>query len=258
MALNASEAIKTAFGSLKTDVGQKLIGLFFVIQLVNIGSTVLTNMGMTALQIAGVVLGLVAALASIAATIGGLRSYRKDEVERSLFTDNLLWPFIRTLGANLTSAAFAYLLGLIFLLPAYIAVLGGVSSLAATGSIASGLGTAGIALAAVGGILGFAVFSYVIVTLLLAQPLIAIEDKRMFQSLDESVQRTKGSRLSIFLAGLGTFLVYGIVALLLGVIGNIAGGEQAAAYAVQLLVVPIFTPVFLALLNHFTEELPLE
>jgi len=256
MALDVSEAVKTGFGSLKTDVGQKLIGIFFLIQAVNFGSTFIIETGSTALQLLGGLLITVSALASIAATIGGLRSFRENMIGRDFFTDNLLWPFARTLGANLTTGIFAYLIGAIFLLPAFLAALGGTTASSVGAGALSGASITGIALGALGVILGFAAFIYVIITLILAQPLIAIDDKRMFQALDESIQRTKDNKLSIFLAGIAVLIVY----FLLAMIGGLASvaNEQIGAALIQLIVVPIFTPIFLALLNHFSEELPLE
>ena len=78
----------------------------------------------------------------------------------------------------------------------------------------------------------------------------------MFQALDESIRRTKGSRLNIFLTGLVVFAVYFASALLGGLVSAV--NPQIGSALIQLVVVPIFTPVFLALLNHFSEELPLE
>lgn len=254
MALDVSEAISTAFGSLKTEVGKKLIGIFFLIQVINFGSTYLANLGNTAVTTIALLLTLGTSLASIAATIGGLRSLREEETQKEFFTSNLIRPFGRTLGANITTAAFAYTAGLIFLLPVFIAVLGGSLAASSLGASLSGAGLIGIGLALIGGLLGIAAFTYVTVTLIVAQPLIAIDDKRMFQALDESIQRTKGNRLKIFLAGLVTTLIYGISAIAAG-LGALVN-QQLGTALIQLLVVPVFTPVFLALLNHFSEALP--
>ena len=264
MAISVSDAVKTGFGSLKSDVGQKLIGIFFVIQAVNFGSTILMESATLGLQMLGGVLMVAAALVSIAATIGGLRSFREGSLKQNLFRRNLLKPFFRVLGANLTTAVFAYMLGFIFLLPAFIAVLAGtagsLASLGSTGATgAAALGGAGIAamvLGALGFLLGLVAAIYVTVTLVLSQPLIAIDDKRMFQALDESIQRTKGSRLKIFLAGLSIFAVYLIAAFAGGIVSLV--NEQAGAGLIQLVVVPVFTPIFLSVLNYFSEELPLE
>ena len=259
MALSVTGAIKTAFGSLKSDVGQKLVGLFFLIQAVNFGSGLLIESASMGLQAAGALVMIAAGIASIAATIGALRSFREEALERSFFTSNLLKPFARTLGANITTVVFAYLIAIVLALPAYLVALGGISaSSVAAGSVStlSGIGAAGIVLAAIGVILGIAGFAYVTISLILSQPLIAIEDKRMFQALDESIQRTKGSRLGILLSIVAVFVVY-LVAVILGGLLSVFN-ETVGTAAIQMIAVPIFTPVFLSLLNHFSEELQMQ
>ena len=257
MGLNVSDAIKTGFGSLKTDVGKKLVGIFFVIQAISFGSTLLIDVGSTALAAAGGLISIVVALASIAATIGGLRSFREDNLDRSAFTNNLAWPFGRILGAQLTTAVFGYLAALVFLGPAIVAaVLGGVTSLSGAAPALGSAGIAAVVLGAAGLLAGVTAFLYITITLILAQPLIAIDDKRLFQALDESIKRTKGSRLNIFLTGLVVFAIY-FTAVLLGGLASVVSPQIGSAL-IQLIVVPVFTPVFLALLNHFSEELPLQ
>lgn len=249
--VEALDILKTAFGGLKTDVGKKLIGLFFVIQLFNLAGTLVSGMGAAA-QAAGILASLVAAVAGIVATIGGLRGFREGELEKEMFTDKLIWPFGRILGANLVSTVFAYLLAIIALFPAFwIAVMSGITSFSGL----SAASTAVIGLGGLGALLAVTAFLYVAVTLVLAQPLIAIDDRRMFQALDESVRRTKGERLDIILALLGLMIVY-LVAV--GVAAGLTGiaGENAAGALATLVVTPLITPVSLCLLNYLTEELP--
>jgi len=251
MALNAGSILKHAFGSLKTPVGKKLVGLFFVIQALNIGGSLLTEAGSTTMLGAGVAITIVSALLGIMATIGGLRSLREDEVRRELFTENLLWPFGRILGANITTAVLAYGLGFLFVLPA--GILGMLSGAATPEAVASS-GGAAVILGFIGILLGLGAFLYVTVALLLAQPLVAIDNKRMFQALDESVQRTKGHRSSIFAALLGVGLAYIVMALLIALIATVT--PDIVATLGVLVIGPIGTAVTLSLLNHLTEELP--
>lgn len=251
MALNAGSLLKHAFGSLKTPVGQKLVGLFFVVQALNIGSTLMMEAGSGMMVGVSVAISLVAALLGIVATIGGLRSLREDEVQREFFTENLLWPFGRILGANITTAVLAYGVGILFILPA--GILAMLSGAGTPEAIASSGGLT-LALGALGALMGLGAFFYATVTLLLAQPLVAIDNKRMFQALDESVQRTRGHRSSIFVALLGLALAYVAIALVIAGVGTVA---PDIITSVGLLIVgPILTAVSLSLLNYLTEELP--
>lgn len=251
MAVNALDILKHAFGSLKTPVGQKVAGLFFLVQALNIGSSLMIESGSGMMAGVSVAVSLLAALIGIVATIGGLRAFREEEFSREMFTENLVWPFSRILGANITSAVLAYGLGVVFLLPAgLLAMLAGVSSpegVAATGGLPLVLGILGL-------VMGLGAFFYVTVTLVLSQPLVAIDNKRMFQALDESVQRTKGYKSSIFIAFVGLVLAYLAGIAVLGVLGTVLPGFISALGL--LILVPLFTAASLSLLNYLTEELP--
>lgn len=197
-----------------------------------------------------VVISILAAILGIIATIGGLRSFREGEIQSELFTSNLVWPYGRILGANITTTVFATILGFLFALPALalIGVLGG--------SVEAVAGASGpvLALTALAGIMGLGAFFYVTVVLLIAQPLVAIDNRRLFQALDESVQRTKGHRSSIFVALLGIAIAYLGLYAVFAAIGTL-GPDFIAAIGV-LLVSPVLTSATLSLLNYLTEELP--
>lgn len=251
MAVNALDILKHAFGSLKTPVGQKVAGLFFVVQALNIGSSLLIESSSGMMAGLSVAVSLLAALLGIVATIGGLRAFREEEFSSKMFTENLVWPFSRILGANITSAVLAYGLGAVFLLPAGIlAVLAG----AATPSGVASAGGLPLILGVLGAIMAVGAFFYVTVTLVLSQPLVAIDNKRMFQALDESVQRTKGYKSSIFVAFLGLGLAYLVGIAILGVLGTVLPGFISALGL--LVLIPAITAASLSLLNYLTEELP--
>lgn len=251
MALNALDILKHAFGSLKTPVGQKVAGLFFLVQAMNIGGTLLMESGSSTMVGISVALSLAAGLVGVVATIGGLRAFREGEFSREMFTENLVWPFGRILGANLTTAVLAYALGFLFILPAgVLAMLSGAASasaIASTGGLTMILGILGM-------IMGLGAFFYVTVSLILSQPLLAIEDKRLFQALDESIQRTKGYRSSIFVALLGLVLAYLLFWAVFAAIGAL--GPDFITMIGLLIVGPIVTAASLSLLNYLTEELP--
>ncbi len=250
MALNALSLLKHAFGSLKTPVGQKVAGLFFIVQALNIGGGLIMETGTATMVGVGVVASILAALVGIIATIGGLRSFREEEISSEFFTSNLIWPYGRILGANITSTLFATVLGILFALPALalIGVLGG------SPDAVAGASAPVLALTALAGIMGLGAFFYVTVVLLIAQPLVAIDDRRLFQALDESVQRTKGHRSSIFIALLGIAIAYLGLYAVFAAFGTL-GPDFIAAIGV-LLVSPVLTAATLSLLNYLTEELP--
>ncbi|WP_414837653.1 hypothetical protein ACK3SF_05280 [Candidatus Nanosalina sp. VS9-1] len=251
MAVNALDILKHAFGSLKTPVGQKVVGLFFLVQALNIGGTLLMESGSGTMIGISVALSLVAALVGVISTIGGLRAFREGEFSKEMFTENLVWPFGRILGANITTAILAYALGFLFILPAGIlAMLSGAatpSGVAASGGLTMILGILGL-------IMGLGAFFYVTVALILSQPLLAIDDRRLFQALDESIQRTKGHRSSIFVALLGLVLVYLLLWAVFAAIGAV--GPDFITMLGLLVVGPIVTSASLSLLNYLTEELP--
>lgn len=249
MGLDALGILRNSFSGLKSGVGKKIVGIFFAVQLLHFGGTVLTRQELT---LAGVSVTVFAAVLSIVATIGALRAFREGELKREMFTENILATIGRILGANLTNAVFAYGVAMLLLAPAvYLAALSGIT--AASGL--SGASAAVLVALGVGGILGVGAAAYIAVAFLLAQPLIAIDDRRMFQALDESIQRTKGERLSIFLALAILFLGYTVIAVLVAIAGSFVN-EMVAGAATTLVVAPLLTSLSLCLLNYLTEELP--
>jgi len=249
MSTNSVDILKNSFGILKTDVGQKLVGLFLLIQALNFGSTYLMQeLSMTTIP---ALLSIAGGLLSVIVTIGGLRSLRDEEFDIENFKQNLVWPFGRIAGANIVSVIFAYLVALIFIGPAALAALtSGVSSVAGLTGASAGV----LALGGLGAILGVAAFIYVSVTLILAQPFVAIDNMRMFEALDNSIQSTKGNRLNIFI----TFLGYGLANLTLGVIFGLIAlfGPQIVADALVTIVIgSVMAPVGLKILEEFSREL---
>ncbi|MFB6116222.1 MAG: glycerophosphoryl diester phosphodiesterase membrane domain-containing protein [Candidatus Nanosalina sp.] len=250
MSVDALDVLRTSFGSLKTSTGQKLVAIFFVTQLLNIGSSYLMeSMSMMVLASA---LGLLGGLGAIVATIGGLRSLREDEVRLENFTSNIIWPFGRILGANITTAVFAYAVSLIFLGPAFIAgVTSGITSLTSLTGASLGI----LALAVLGGILGIGALFYVSITMILAQPFIAIEDMRMFEALDESIQKTKNNRLSIFAAFLGLMVAYIGVAALMAIVSSFTPSPELAQSGITAVLGAVMAPVSMKILEEFADQL---
>lgn len=250
MSVDALDVLRTSFGSLKTSTGQKLVGIFFGIQLLNFGSSYL----MESLSMTGpaAVLGLIGGLAGIAGTIGGLRSLREDNVRLENFTSNLVWPFGRVLGANIVTAVFAYAVSLIFLAPAFVV---GLSSGITSVSGLTGAGTGVLVLAALGALLGVGAFFYVSITLILAQPFVAIDNMRMFEALDESVQKTRDNRLTIFTTFLGLIVVYIGVAAVIAIVSSFGPSTQLVQTGVSTVLGAVMAPVSMKILEEFADQL---
>jgi membrane-anchored glycerophosphoryl diester phosphodiesterase (GDPDase) len=110
---------------------------------------------------------------------------------------------------------------------------------------------AGAAIGAGAGLIGvfaFGIVLYILSALLLSLPRIAVDNKRLFQALDESVQSTKGNRLRIIV----TLLPFAVLmaAAFAGIFaGGILGG---AVYLVSALVSSIY---FLSLLTEINSRL---
>lgn len=249
MSTNSVDILKNSFGILKSGVGQKLVGLFLVIQGLNFVSTYLMQeMSMTTVP---VLLSIAGGLLSVIVTIGGLRSLRDEEFDLDNFKQNLVWPIGRIAGSNIVSVVFAYLVALLFIAPAALAALtSGVTSVAGLAGASAGV----LALGGLGAILGVAAFIYVSVTLILAQPFVAIDDMRMFEALDKSIRSTKDNRLNIFLA----FVGYGLANLALGALFGVIAlvGPQIVADALVTIVIgSVMAPVGLKILEEFSREL---
>jgi hypothetical protein len=262
MALDAINTIKSTFGSLKTGVGMKILGLLFVVHLVNMGTTYFSTMG-TGMMIVSGLISLTAAAVLLLITVGAFRSFDSGELTKDQYTNNIVWPLIRITGANAVTTIFAYGVALFALLPVVlVSVLAGagLSSLGA-GAVAGGsilsalLGIAGLVLA-------IGAFFYLFLMLTVSVPMIAIEDNRIFEALDRSVQRTKGEKISMFLAALPVGLIYfiGIIPIPLAAMAPTTGSTATSVSPVLVLLTSVVTPVsgtlFFSLLNQYHQALP--
>lgn len=187
-------------------------------------------------------------LVEIAAiTVGSLRAFDKKDFSSDMFTENIFWPFLRMTGSNLVIQAF--IVGAIYLI-AYPLMIAGFVGM---GSAMMGAGSAGAlsqflpALVAVG-ILAALVALYIFSALSLSLPRISVEDKRMFEALDESVQSTKGNRLRV-IATMLPFIAFSVVA--------VAGLFQGGISGIAIYVVSIFLAIlyFLSLLAELNTRL---
>jgi len=260
MALDAINTIKSTFGSLKTGVGMKILGLLFVVQLVNMGTTYFSTMG-TGMMIVSGLISLTAAAVLLLITVGAFRSFDSGELTKDQYTNNIVWPLIRITGAIAVTTIFAYGVALFALPPVVlVSVLAGagLSSLGA-GAVAGGsilsalLGIAGLVLA-------IGAFFYLFLMLTVSVPMIAIEDNRIFEALDRSVQRTKGEKISMFLAALPVGLIYFIGIIPLAAMAPTTGSTATSVSPVLVLLTSVVTAVsgtlFFSLLNQYHQALP--
>jgi len=259
MALDAVDTIKSTFGSLKTDAGMKILGLLFVVQLVNLASTYLSTMG-TGMMFVSAFISLGVAAAMLLITVGAFRSFDSGEVKIDQYTSNIAWPITRIIGANVVTTVFAYGVALLALLPVmFIGALAGtgMSSIGAAGSVA-GSSILGAVLGLMALVIGAAAFFYMFLMLVVSIPMISVNDNRIFEALDRSVQRTEGEKVSMFLAALPIGLLY-LAGILLVVASGAAGAGETVGpvMAVVTSVVTAVTGTLLfSLLNQYHQRLP--
>jgi hypothetical protein len=253
MALDAINTIKSTFGSLKTGVGMKILGLLFVVQLVNMGTTYFSTMG-TGMMIVSGLISLTAAAVLLLITVGAFRSFDSGELTKDQYTNNIVWPLIRITGANAVTTIFAYGVALFALLPVVlVSVLAGAGAVAGGSILSALLGIAGLVLA-------IGAFFYLFLMLTVSVPMIAIEDNRIFEALDRSVQRTKGEKISMFLAALPVGLIYFIGIIPLAAMAPTTGSTATSVSPVLVLLTSVVTAVsgtlFFSLLNQYHQALP--
>lgn len=243
MGINPVDTVKSTFGSLNTATGLKVIGLLFVVQLINSLAGMAYQTGMAA-ALGGAAVTLLAAAASAVIAVGALRSFEHESFERSQYTENLLWPVVRTAGSNTVSTGLAYGLGVLAAAPVIL-----IRGLLGSGSMI------GTALSLVAITIGAAVFLYVVLTMIVAVPMIATSDRRMFQALDTSIRRTKGYRKSMAVSFLPLAFIY-----LLALTGlsylPVSGTMTALLGAVSALVSAAMFAAVLSLLVEYDQRLP--
>jgi hypothetical protein len=185
----------------------------------------------------------IAGIASI--SVGALRAFDKEDLSKGMFTENILWPFLRITGANIVTQAFMLTIAYILIYPLLlVGMMGaGAMSMASTG-LGAGMGLAG----GIVGIIALSLILYILATLTISVPRIAINDKRLFQALDESVQSTKGNRLRV----IATLLPFAAL-IAVAFAGTFTGGLLGIAiYLVSVLVASLY---FLSLLTELNTRL---
>jgi hypothetical protein len=122
------------------------------------------------------------------------------------FYEEAAIPALKNLGVGLTTSLYAFLPAYLALVPA--AILGGLTGQGVTG--VPNMGPGFIAAIVIGGMIGAVWVFYILLSLLMALPHLALEESRFFQSMDQGVRKAKGNRLEM-LASLIPFLLIYIV-----------------------------------------------
>jgi len=253
MTLEVLQTVKSSFDRIASKASLGVAGLTIGLIAIVMGGATLTGISVALSPVLGAVVGMLTAAAYIGGlvslSVGSLRAFDQKTVTKEMFTENIIWPFLRITGSNIVLQAFALTVAYLVLYPAILLIFGATGMMQGTMTGAPQLGDAAIAgLGVSGGITAILVL-YVFAALSIALPRIAISDKRIFQALDESIQATKGSRLQIAATILpfAALLVAGAGALL--VLGGILGTLLYMALAV------IGSLYWLALLAELNERL---
>jgi hypothetical protein len=254
MKLDVLDTIKSSFSRIGSRATLAVVGASILLGLVVLlglgaGSALMTMSGILGSLVMIVTFGVyITGLASV--SVGALRAFNQEDFSKEMFTDNIAWPFLRMTGSHIVIQAFMFTVAYALLYPALLAGMAGsgIMSMASTGISTTGTGAAIGAGAGLAGVLAFALILYVLSALLLSLPRIAVDNKRLFQALDESVQSTKGNRTRI-IAALLPFAVF-MAAAFAGIFtGGLLGG---AIYLVSSLVSSIY---FLSLLTELNTRL---
>ena len=254
MKLDVLDTIKSSFSRLGSRATLGVVGASILLALVVLlgfgaGGALMTMSSILGGLVMIVTIGVyIAGLASV--SVGSLRAFDQEDFSKEMFTDNIAWPFLRMTGSHIVIQAFMLTVAYALLYPALLAGMAGtgIMSMASTGMSTTGTGAAIGAGAGLIGVFAFAIVLYILSALLLSLPRIAVDNKRLFQALDESVQSTKGNRPRI-IASLLPFAVL-MAAAFAGIFsGGLLGG---AIYLVSAFASSIY---FLSLLTELNSRL---
>lgn len=251
MSLDVTDTISSSFSRLSSKSSLGLIGFILGLMLVVGGGTLAATAATTVSTALAVVIGAAVAVAYLAGvasfTVGSLRVLDEQTVEKESFTENIVWPFLRMTGSNIIVQSFMLMAAYLVLYPALLLGLG-TSGLMTMGSeTVPELGTAAYATLGVGGLITAFAALYVLSALSLSLPRIAISDKRMFQSLDESVQATSGLRLKVIATMIPFAALIAIALASIVLVGGIAG---TAVYGLTAVIGGLYWLALLAELNE--------
>lgn len=251
MSLDIIDTISSAFSRLSSKASLGLIGFLLGLMLVVGAGSIAAGAASTVSTALAVLIGVAVGIAYIAGlasfTVGSFRAIDQQSLEKEQFTENIVWPFLRMTGSNIVLQSFILMAVYLVMYPALLLGLGASGLMSMGAETMPELGATAYAALGLGGVLTALAALYVLAALALSLPRIAISDKRMFQSLDESVQATSGLRLKVIatmipFAALTTIAVASIV-----LVGGIAG---TAVYGLSAVIGGLYWLALLAELNE--------
>ena len=253
MKLSVKDTVKSTFDRIASKASLGVAGLTIGLIGLVFGGGILTGISVAISPILGAVVGMLTAAVYlgglVSLTVGSLRAFNQKTVNKEMFTENILWPFLRMAGSNIVLQSFALTAAYLVLYPALLLTMGASGMMQGTMTGAPDLGTTAIAGLGISGGITAVIVLYIFAALSLALPRIAISDKRVFQALDESVQATKGSRLRIAAAILPFAALIGAGLAALFALGEVVGFLVYVALAV------ISSLYWLALLAELNDKL---
>lgn len=251
MKLDIIDTVLSSFSRISSLATLGIVGLFLALILfIGIGGFAAGALKAVSPILAGIA-GLLTAVIYIAGaasiSVGALRAFDEQDLSLDMFTDNIVWPFLRMAGSNIITQAFILSVAYILIYP--IALAGfmsvGTTSMMGTTGISTGMMVAGIIV----GLPTLLIILYILSTLTVSLPRIAVKNKRMFQSLDESVQDTKGNRHRIIVTMLPFAILIGTAIAGPLLLGYTAG---MAVYAISAFLGLLY---FIALLTELSTRL---
>lgn len=263
MSLDVVDTIKATFGSLVTETGLKLLGLFLLLQVVSLGASLFLMPSLFGMGAAGALLGIGAQtllwIASFLVYLGAFRGLERKELDREAFTRNAFRSFLRLTGDYVVISAFVLLAMVLVTVPVSFLV-GASGSMAGLTMNPQTLASLSPSLLIGVGLLVAAFVLYPILALVTSLPHIIIDGDRMFEALDRSVMRSKGEKLAMFLALLPVALLHliNLATVLASGLGSTGAGMTAGLGPLLVLVVlgTVTNVATISLLVEYNRRLP--
>lgn len=210
MKLELTDTVLSSFDRVASKATAGLIGIGIAL-----GALITAGVG-TGVAVGGSISMLIYAvtalvyLAGVAVlTVSSFRAFDQQDLGKEMFTENIIWPFLRMMGCNIVIQSFAFTV--LYLIAYPLLLVGGASSYLLMGAAGTGTGMSPMLIAGglAAGIIFIGILLYIMAALTLSLPRISINDRRMFEALDESVQATSGNRAKIIAAFLPVAIFIG-------------------------------------------------
>lgn len=203
MKLDITDTVLSSFKRIYSKASIGVVGAGLAVLLLMVAGFMI---GGALTSVSGVLAGLVMLITFLAyiaglgmVSIGALRAFNRKTFNMEMFTENVFRPFMRLIGVNITMQAFIFTVFYVTVYPLIlVGMMGTMGSISAMTTASTASSFAGMMpLIAAGGLIAVLLAVYVMASLFVALPRVAVNDSRMFQALDESVQSTSGNRLRV-------------------------------------------------------------